>query len=153
MFVIAVIGVLATVAIPNYSAYLARTKVVDALTLSQEVRQQIGEFYAHTGRFPANNAALALPDPLRNQKNVTLVVENGSIHLVLPAQWHQQEPARTLSLRPVLPSDEETLPMMLPWVCGYATVAAGWTVVGNNQTSFAENDPFLPRECGRTAGV
>lgn len=49
MIVVAIIGILAAIAIPAYSDYVARTQVVEALRLSQGVLKRVSDLHATQG--------------------------------------------------------------------------------------------------------
>lgn len=52
MIVVAIIGILASLAIPAYRDYVARTQVTEALELLSGTKTPLSEFYADNGRWP-----------------------------------------------------------------------------------------------------
>ncbi len=54
MFVIAIIGILAAIAIPQYTDYMKRAKVSEAFILSTTITKAVTHYYAYHGRFPKN---------------------------------------------------------------------------------------------------
>lgn len=52
MIVIAIIGILAAVAIPQYTKYIARTEVTTALDACRDPMNAVGEFVARWGEAP-----------------------------------------------------------------------------------------------------
>jgi len=60
MIVVAIIGILAAVAIPQYQNYVARAQVAEGLALASGVKTAIVEFHNNNGRFPINNAEAGL---------------------------------------------------------------------------------------------
>ena len=56
MIVVAIIGVLASIAIPQYQNYTARAQMSEAFSLAAEYKTAMSEFYAINGRFPNDNA-------------------------------------------------------------------------------------------------
>ncbi|OZG70504.1 hypothetical protein BTA51_25560 [Hahella sp. CCB-MM4] len=52
MIVVAIIGILASIAIPAYQSYLARSQVSEALELLGGIRTVVAETYQSTGAFP-----------------------------------------------------------------------------------------------------
>jgi len=58
MIVVAIIGILAAIAIPQYNNYVARAQVAEAFTLLGPVKQALTLYHQETGNFPAwTNAA------------------------------------------------------------------------------------------------
>ena len=54
MIVVAIIGVLAAVAIPQYQNYVARTQVAEGLSLVTLVKTAVAEYYSVHGVLPPN---------------------------------------------------------------------------------------------------
>jgi len=61
MIVVAIIGILATVALPAYQTYSIRAQVSEGLNLTGPLVQAVAEYHIDNGAFPADNAAAALP--------------------------------------------------------------------------------------------
>ena len=55
MIVIAIIGILASIAIPQYARYADRAKMVNAFMAFAPLRISITEFYGQKGRLPLGN--------------------------------------------------------------------------------------------------
>lgn len=62
MIVVAIIGILAAVAIPQYQDYTTRAQVTEALSLGQAARTAVSETFQSTGTLPGANSAAGLPD-------------------------------------------------------------------------------------------
>ncbi|WP_085918496.1 pilin [Halomonas sp. CSM-2] len=62
MIVVAIIGVLASIAIPQYQNYTARAQVSEAFNLASAYKTTMSEFYAVRGRFPDSNEEAGLPE-------------------------------------------------------------------------------------------
>ena len=52
MIVIAIIGILAAIALPNYLSYVGRAQVVEGFVVSDGLRSDIGSFIWENKRFP-----------------------------------------------------------------------------------------------------
>ncbi len=52
MIVVAIIGILASIAFNSYSNYIARTQIAEGLTLTGRLKTAITECYSHSGLFP-----------------------------------------------------------------------------------------------------
>jgi type IV pilus assembly protein PilA len=60
MIVVAIIGILAAIAIPQYQNYVARAQVTEALSLASGTKIAIAEYFNIKGEFPENNSAAGL---------------------------------------------------------------------------------------------
>ncbi|MDP6853923.1 MAG: pilin [Arenicellales bacterium] len=56
MIVVAIIGILAAIAIPQYNKYIARTQVAEAFALIAPVKSALGLYYQEAGGWPSGNA-------------------------------------------------------------------------------------------------
>ena len=63
MIVVAIIGVLAAIAIPQYQNYVARTQVSEALVLASGAKTAVAEYHSTTGEWPINNEVAGLAEP------------------------------------------------------------------------------------------
>ena len=52
MIVVAIIGILAAIAMPQYNNYAARTQVAESLNLASGIKTAITEYYTSQGGFP-----------------------------------------------------------------------------------------------------
>ncbi|MDX1516385.1 MAG: pilin [Woeseiaceae bacterium] len=57
MIVVAIIGILASVALPAYQSYSVRAQVSEGLNLTGPLQAAITEYYNDYGQFPADNSA------------------------------------------------------------------------------------------------
>jgi type IV pilus assembly protein PilA len=69
MIVVAIIGILAAVAIPQYQDFTKRAHVSEGLNLAAALKAGISEFVTTNGGWPANNASAGVSVP-------TLIVGN-----------------------------------------------------------------------------
>ena len=52
MIVVAIVGILASIAIPSYQDYITRAQVAEAVDLASAIRAPIGEYAANAGAWP-----------------------------------------------------------------------------------------------------
>ena len=63
MIVVAIIGILAAIAIPQYQNYVAGAQVAEAFSLASGAKVAVTEYLNTNGTFPADNSEAGLPDP------------------------------------------------------------------------------------------
>ncbi|WP_336269022.1 pilin [Vreelandella arctica] len=63
MIVVAIIGVLASIAVPQYQNYVGRAQVSEAISLMSPAKTAISEYYITRGEFPATNEQAGLSEP------------------------------------------------------------------------------------------
>ena len=139
MFVIAIIGILAAVAIPNYTDYMKRAKVSEAFILSTTITKAVTDYYAYHGTFPKNNHAIAFPKPedLGGQYVKSMQIQEGAINIVFKNQLSEELSGKILTLRPLIVDASTTGMLVLTWICGNAKIPEGFSAIGENQTNLA----------------
>ncbi len=90
MIVIAIIGILAAIALPAYSDYLARTQATEALKVTEGIKNDLGVYYWETGHWPlAGNSIISSASSLDgkyfNVGDVVLAPNTGVITVNLTA--------------------------------------------------------------------
>jgi type IV pilus assembly protein PilA len=60
MIVVAIIGILAAIAIPQYGAYTARAQASEALSIASPLKTAVSEYLQIEGAFPTTNALAGL---------------------------------------------------------------------------------------------
>ena len=66
MIVVAIIGILASVAFASFQDYTIRTQVAEGIALTNSAKASLGEFYTDRGAWPADNADAGLVDGIRS---------------------------------------------------------------------------------------
>jgi type IV pilus assembly protein PilA len=80
MIVVAIIGILAAIAIPQYQDYTIRARVTEGLNLASAAKTAVAETRNSTGSWPANNGAAGLSDSITSKYvDSVLVSANGVI--------------------------------------------------------------------------
>ena len=81
MIVVAIIGILAAVAIPQYQNYVARVQVAEGLVLASGAKTAVAEYFDTNGTFPADNTEAGLSDAGtitgNHVESVTVSVDDG----------------------------------------------------------------------------
>jgi type IV pilus assembly protein PilA len=60
MIVVAIIGIIASIAIPAYSRYVVRAQLADFIAISSDDRKRISEFFQLNGAIPADLATIGI---------------------------------------------------------------------------------------------
>ena len=63
IIVVAIIGILFAIALPQYQNYQVRAKVVEALVMADSVKTAIEVYHEEHGRWPFDNEEAGLPAP------------------------------------------------------------------------------------------
>lgn len=143
MLVVAVIGILASLALPPYQNYIKSARVAEAFTLSQPIRQAVADYFSYSGRFPRDNGVAGLIEPERiSGRQVTAIeVSDGAIHVRVDLD---QDTQGLVTLQPAI-AVEYPPTELLGWVCGYAPPLNGTQTYGENRTDIPEH--LLPPVC------
>jgi type IV pilus assembly protein PilA len=121
MFAVSIVGILAAVALPAYSDYVARAKVAEGLTLSTVARQAVVDHYDRWGRLPADNAAAGLPaaEAIAGRYVQSVSIAAGAIHVAFRKSALGVAATARLSLQPATNAATPTSPLV--WRCSVGT--------------------------------
>ena len=115
MIVVAIIGILAAIAIPQYQNYVARAQVSEALVLASGAKTGVAEYAMVTGDFPASNELAGLDSTPTNIKGKYVasveVGDDGVITVTFKPTAHSKIQSKTLELKPTPTSGSVT------WAC------------------------------------
>ena len=116
MIVVAIIGILASLAIGAYQNYTVRAQVSEGHSLAAKATTPIVETFLQTGQAPANRLEAGLSaDPTDTQGNYVSSVDiiNGRIEITYGNRASKQIDTLTMSLTPY-----ETADFSVIWRCG-----------------------------------
>ena len=147
MIVIAIIGILAAIAIPQYQDYVTRSKVTEGLALTAAPETAVAETLQTGGVLPAGgNGSYGLPIPvsITGKYVKTVTVSAGASPITITVKYNGLVGGGVTN-GDVLIMTAITGPGSVSWVCGNTTVTAnGKTVTGANTTVPGK---FLPKNC------
>jgi type IV pilus assembly protein PilA len=145
MIVIAIMGILLTVALPTYQDRIIRTQVSEAIAFADFARTSVAEYYRRHQRFPKSNAEAGLPEAEKivGSYVARLDVRDGAIHVTLGHRVNRNAEGKVVSFRPGAVAGAQVVP--LSWACGNATLPEALKVAGKNETSLQPT--FLPVDC------
>jgi type IV pilus assembly protein PilA len=149
MIVIAIIGILAAIAIPQYQDYVIRSKVTEGLNLAAAAKTAVAETFQANGQLPAGtNASYGLPAGSSISGTYVSSVSvagagapgaGGVITITFgPAESHLS--GLKLTLDPITASGS------ISWVCGNGAITVSGTTYGPYGGTTIPNK-YLPANC------
>lgn len=145
MVVVAIIGILATMAVPSFQARVVQAQLQEGFAVAGFVKEDAQAFYQLSGRLPADNAAAGLPAADKIVGNYVQRVElrDGAIHITLGNRVNRTVAGKIVTLRPAVVEGAARVP--IAWVCAQASVPGGMKVLGEDRTDVPPH--FLPVDC------
>jgi type IV pilus assembly protein PilA len=128
MIVVAIIGILASMAVPVYQGYTIRAQVSEGVNMAAAAKSPILSAFLDTGNAPANRAAAGLsPSPTDTKGSYvsSLDIVNGTLVVTFGEQASARIDGLTVTLTPY-----ETAEFGIVWRCGNAPVPAGLSPLG-----------------------
>jgi len=123
MIVVAIIGILASLALASYQTYTVRAQVAEAVDFAASAKTPIVNAFNNTGIPPADRAAAGMsPLPTDTQGSYVAAVDvvDGRVDIILGNRVHQDVFGDTLSLTPYLSTGND-----VNWRCGGAPPPSG----------------------------
>lgn len=149
MIVVAIIGVLASLAVAAYQTYTVRTQVSEAISMAAAAKTPVVDAFLQTGQPPADRTEAGM-SPLAADTRGSYVsgvdVDDGRVDVTFGNRAHAEIFGRTISFTPY-----QSGPNSIVWRCGGAPAPAGAPLTGGGVTS-AHQDPgieirYLPSAC------
>jgi len=128
MIVVAIIGILASMAIPAYQNYTIRAQISEGLTLASAMKASIATAYLDYGEAPATRAAAGMsPDATDSTGNYVESIEitNGVLEVMYGNEASAVISGLTVTLTPY-----ETRDLSVVWRCGSSDPPAGLDEMG-----------------------
>jgi type IV pilus assembly protein PilA len=144
MVMMAIAGIIASVAVPTYRLHTVRSQVAEAQARVAKLKDVIRNVHKRTGRFPANNeaAGLSLVNHAVGKYAERVDIEYGAMHITLGNKANELIAGKVLTLRPLVAEDAEA---PISWSCGNSAPPKGMNAIGTNRTNVDAR--FLPFVC------
>ena len=150
MIVVAIIGILASIAVTAYQTYTVRAQVAEALNMAAGAKAPIVDAYNITG-MPAADRAAAGMTPLATDTQGKFVsqvnVVNGRVDITFGNDVHQDIFGDTISTTPYMSAGGAIM-----WRCGAAAAPLGAVLLTGGGITSAHQAPtvdsrYLPSSC------
>lgn len=103
MIVVAIIGILAAIAIPQYQDYTVRARITEGINLASAAKTAVAEFRNSQAAWPTSNAQAGLADTISSPMVSTVAVgNNGVITITFSAAVGGDASGDTLTLTPAV---------------------------------------------------
>jgi type IV pilus assembly protein PilA len=150
MMVIAIIGILASLAVSAYQTYTVRAQVAEALEFAAGAKAPVVDAYTESGTPPTDRPAAGMsPAPTDTQGNYVsqVVISNGRIDITFGNNVHPDIFGDTLSVTPYQTGDGSVV-----WRCGSAAIPPGASELSGSGVTAAHLAPsveprYLPGGC------
>ena len=120
MIVVAIIGILAAIAIPQYQNYVARAQVSEALVLASGAKVAVAEYANTNGTYPADSATAGL-SAMTGSYVASVEVTAGTITATFKAAEdgaHSAIAKTTMTLTPAPAEEDLATSGSISWTCG-----------------------------------
>ena len=147
MIVIAIIGILAAIAIPQYQDYVTRSKVTEGLALTAAPETAVAETYQSNGFMPGGgNVSFGLPAAasITGKYVSTVTVSTATTPLKITVAYNGNVGGGVIA-GDVLVLTAVTGPGSIGWVCGNATNVVNTKTITGTGTTVPPK--YLPQNC------
>jgi type IV pilus assembly protein PilA len=149
MIVVAIIGILASLAISAYQTYTVRSQVSEGMIFAAGAKVPVVDAFTNSGAPPADRVAIGLsaaPTDTQGAYVSQVNIDDGRIDITFGNRAHQDIFGETLSLTPYL-----TAGSTVTWRCGNAPAPAGALLTGGGVTTAhlapTVEERYLPSIC------
>jgi len=125
MIVVAIIGILASIALPAYQDYTKRAHVTEGLSLASAAKTSVTEYFASEAAFPSSNAMAGLAAASTIKGTAVKSVAIGTAGIITTTFNNKVENNKTIILKPTDQTGS------IAWDCTGGTV----------------NDKYRPSKC------
>ena len=148
MIVVAIIGILASLAIAAYQTYTVRAQIAEGINMAAGTKVPVADAYTNDGTAPANRAAAGMTADATDSSGAyvsAVEITNGRVDITFSGtRAHADIVGETLSLTPYV-----TAGNTLVWRCGFAPAPTGGSLLngGDDHVNPTLDERYLPSTC------
>ncbi len=147
MIVVAIIGILASLAVSAYQTYTVRAQVAEAISMGAGAKAPVVDAFSQDGEAPADRLAAgmsATPTDSRGMYVSQVVIDDGRVEVTMGNRAHADVNGDTISFTPYL-----TTSGGIVWRCGAAAAPGnGATLMpGTVYQATTILERYLPSTC------
>lgn len=111
MIVLAIVGILLGIALPQYQHYIVRTKVIEGFHIATAAKLAVAEYYQTNNQYPASNIDAGLPANINSRYVASVSIsQNGLVTII----YKSSVGAGDNSNITLAPTDENGV---ITWIC------------------------------------
>lgn len=149
MIVVAIIGILASLAMAAYQTFSVRAQVSEGVNMAAAAKTPVVDAFLQTGQPPAGRPEAGMSAAATDSKGkyvASVNIVDGRVDVTFGNDAHAEIHGRTMSLTPYVSGQNS-----ISWRCGSANAPAGAPISGGGVTS-THLDPsvavrYLPAAC------
>jgi len=141
MIVVAIIGILASIAVAAYQTYTIRAQVAEAINMATGAKAPVVDAFNMDGEPPAGRVEAGmtpLATDTRGKYVASVAIVNGRVDVTFGNDAHTEIFGRTISFTPYTSGSGSII-----WRCGSAPAPAGSTELSGNGVTSVHLDPTI----------
>ena len=148
MIVVAIIGILASLAISAYQTYTVRAQIAEGINMAAGTKVPVADAYTNDGMAPADRTAAGMTPNATDTRGAyvsAVEITNGRVDITFSGpRAHADIVGETLSFTPYVTAGNTFI-----WRCGFAAVPAGGSLLngGDPHLNPTLDERYLPSTC------
>jgi type IV pilus assembly protein PilA len=142
MIVVAIIGILASLAVSAYQTYTVRAQIAEGVNMAAGAKTPVIDAYNNTGEPPGGRTDAGMSAPATDTKGKYVAQVNvidGRVEVTYGGDAHAEIFGETLSFTPYLTAGNSVV-----WRCGAAAAPANSAPLEGNGTEATHEPPTVP---------